>query len=229
MQADVVVLGAGMIGVSVATHLQKRGKQVVLLDRRPPGEEASFGNAGLVQREGVFPHPFPRSMAELRRIARNQSVDAYYHLSALPGLSWPLLQYWRNSEPERYAALARQYSTLIASCTTEHKKLADEAGSSDLLRPIGYLRAYDSPAVLEADLAKAELAREFGVNSAALDPAALAAAEPHLRTGYAGAIHWTDPYSCSDPHALTLSYAALFKRLGGHFVIGEAATLQRQG
>jgi D-amino-acid dehydrogenase len=85
LQGDVVVLGAGMVGVSVAVHLQQRGKQVVLVDRRPPGEETSYGNGGLVQREAVFPHPFPRSFAELRRIARNRSVDAYYHLSALPG------------------------------------------------------------------------------------------------------------------------------------------------
>jgi len=38
LRGDVVVLGAGMVGVSVAVHLQKRGKQVVLVDRRPPGE-----------------------------------------------------------------------------------------------------------------------------------------------------------------------------------------------
>jgi len=64
LQADVVVLGAGMVGVSVAVHLQKRGRQVVMIDRRHPGEETSYGNGGLVQREAVFPHPFPRSVAE---------------------------------------------------------------------------------------------------------------------------------------------------------------------
>jgi D-amino-acid dehydrogenase len=145
MRVDVVVLGAGMIGVSVAAHLQKRGKQVVLLDRRRPGEEASFGNGGLVQREAVFPHPFPRAFAELRRIARNRSVDAYYHLSALPGFIRPLFGYWRNSEPERYATIALHYSTLIATCTTEHKKLAEEAGASELLRPVGYIRPTKTP------------------------------------------------------------------------------------
>src|SRR3984957_13814265 len=135
MQADVVVLGAGMVGVSVAVHLQKRGRQVVLLDRRPPGEETSYGNGGLVQREAVFPHPFPRSVAELRRIARNRSVDAYYHLSGLPGLAAPLFGYWRNSGPKRYAEVRQHYSTLIATCLTEHKCLAEEAGSTELLRP----------------------------------------------------------------------------------------------
>ena len=230
MQADVVVLGAGMIGVSVAAHLQRRGKQVVLLDRRPPGEEASFGNGGLVQREAVFPHPFPREFAELWRIARNRSVDVHYHLSALPGLIGPLFAYWRNSAPERYATIAQHYSTLIATCTTEHKKLAEEAGATELLRPVGYIRAYEDAAAFAADLSKAEAAkRDFGVNFVALDPGALSAAEPHLRTGFAGALHWTDPYAVNDPHALTLSYAALFERLGGCFVLGDAATLTRHG
>jgi D-amino-acid dehydrogenase len=230
MQADVMVLGAGMIGVSIAAHLQKRGKHVVLLDRRPPGEETSYGNGGLVQREAVLPHPFPRSVAELRRIARNRSVDAYYHLSALPGLVRPLFGYWRNSEPERYAEIAQQWSTLIATCLTEHKSLSEEAGSTELLRPVGYLRAYDNTATLDADLAKAErVKRDFGVSSIALDPAALREAEPHLSSDFVGALHWTDPYSVNDPHALTLSYAALFERLGGHFALGDAATLQRNG
>ena len=230
MQADVVVLGAGMVGVSIAAHLQKRGKQVVLLDRRPPGEEASYGNGGLVQREAVFPHPFPREFAELRRIARNRSIDASYHLSALPSFIRPLYGYWRNSAPARYAAIARHYSTLIATCTEEHEKLAAEAGSTVLLRPVGYIRAYEDAAAFDADRAKALAAkRDFGVNSVVLDPAALAAAEPHLRTGFVGALHWTDPYAVNDPHALTLSYAALFERLGGRFAIGDAATLTRHG
>src|SRR5258708_5496725 len=230
MQADVVVVGAGMVGASVAVHLQKRGKQVVLLDRRLPGEETSYGDGGLIQREAVFLHPFPRSAAELRRIAGNSSVDVYYHLSALPGLLRPLFEYWRNSEPERYAAAALHSSTLIATCTTEHMKLGEEAGSVELLHPVGYHRAYDSTEALDTDLAKTERSkRGFGVNSIALNPAALGAMEPHLRPGFAGGLHWTNPYAVNDPHAVTLSYAALFDRLGGHIALGNAATLQRNG
>ena len=229
VQADVVVLGAGMVGVSVAVHLQKRGKQVVLIDRRGPGEETSYGNGGLVQREAVFPHPFPRAFAELLRIARNNSVDVYYHLSALPGLFRPLFAYWRNSEPRRYAEIAAQWVTLIATCAAEHETLAQEAGSSALLHPVGFIRAYNDEATLDADLAKAERARELGVNSVALTPAKLAEMEPHLANGFIGALHWTDPYAVNDPHALTLSYAALFERLGGQFAIGDALTLRRHG
>ncbi len=229
MQADVVVLGAGMVGVSIAVHLQKRGKQVVLVDRRRPGEETSYGNGGLVQREAVFPHPFPRAFAELRRIARNRSVDAYYHLSGLPGLARPLFRYWRNSEPRRYAEITAQWSRLIATCLEEHKALAEEAGSTELLRPVGFLRAFSDTATMDGELAKAERARDFGVNSVALTSAALAEMEPHLSTDFVGALHWTDPYAVNDPHALTMGYFGLFERLGGQFALGDATTLRRDG
>ena len=56
MKCDVVVLGAGIVGVSIAAHLQRRGRSVALVDRRGAGEETSFGNAGLIQREGVYPY-----------------------------------------------------------------------------------------------------------------------------------------------------------------------------
>lgn len=229
MQADVVVLGAGMVGTSVAAHLQKRGKQVVLLDRRPPGEETSYGNGGLVQREAVFPHSFPHEIAELWRIAKNRSIDVHYHLAALPGLAPSLFGYWRNSAPERYARITHDWATLIATCKDEHLALAAEAGSIELLRPVGFLRAYDDPAIFDSDRAKAEKARAFGVGSTALTGAQLAEMEPHLRTGFIGGLHWTDPYAVNDPHGLTVSYARLFERLGGEFVIGDARSLQRQG
>ena len=56
-RGDVIVLGAGIVGVSVALHLQKRGRDVVLIDRQGAGEETSYGNAGLIQREAVIRTP----------------------------------------------------------------------------------------------------------------------------------------------------------------------------
>ena len=63
IRADVIVLGAEMVGVSVALHLRQRGRDVVLVDRRGPGEETSYGNSGLIQREGVIPTRFRASSA----------------------------------------------------------------------------------------------------------------------------------------------------------------------
>src|SRR6516225_5636564 len=100
-RADVIVLGAGMVGVGVALNLQKRGRAVVLLDRRGAGEETSYGNAGLIQREAVIPYTFPREFATILSYATNRRSDAVYHLSALPRAAPWLFRYWQNAAPAR--------------------------------------------------------------------------------------------------------------------------------
>ncbi len=228
MARTALVLGAGIVGVSVALHLRRRDWEVVMVDRQGPGEGTSFGNSGLIQREAVYPQPFPRALAELQRIARNHSVDVSYHPLALPRVAAPLLRYWWHSAPERYVRAVLGHSRLIATCLDEHMVLAREAGATDLLRPIGWLQLYGTAVGLERALSKAETARhEFGVNYTALDGPALAQTEPHLLAERLGAIHWTDPYSVSDPHALTLAYARLFTTLGGVIATGDARRLQQ--
>ena len=47
-RTDAIVLGAGIVGVSVALHLVKRGLAVTLVDRGEPGRGTSYGNAGII-------------------------------------------------------------------------------------------------------------------------------------------------------------------------------------
>jgi D-amino-acid dehydrogenase len=226
MRADVVVLGAGIIGVSVAVHLQKRGRTVALVDRRGPGEETSFGNAGLIQSEGIFPYGFPHDFGALVRYAMNNTTDAHYHLSALPKLAPFLARYWWASRPTRHAAIARCYAPLIQRSVPEHLALAEEAGAMPLIRQRGWIKLFRTATQMDIALQEADsLKREFGVNYAALDRAAVAAKEPHLDDALIGGLHWTDPASVTDPHALTMAYAALFERLGGKMLMGDARSL----
>ena len=142
MAADVIVLGAGIIGVSTALQLARRGRSVVLVDRRGPGEETSFGNAGLIQREGVVPYAFPQDLALLLRYSLNNSIDARYHLSALPKIAPFLGRYWYNSAAARHAAIARAYAPLIEHSVSEHNILIEEAKAGDLIVKNGWMEAY---------------------------------------------------------------------------------------
>src|SRR5436309_11874117 len=78
-RAEVVVLGAGMVGVSAALHLQQRGRDVILFDRHArAGEETSYGNAGLIESASVFPYMFPRDLRQILRTALNLSPAVRY-------------------------------------------------------------------------------------------------------------------------------------------------------
>ena len=226
MKFDTVVLGAGIVGVSVAVHLQKRGLSVALVDRKAPGNETSFGNAGLIQRDGVYPYAFPRGFGDLFRYARNRALDVRYHPAAMPSFAPFLYRYWYHSQPARHAAIARSYATLIEHCLSEHHELATAAGAEALLRPGGWLRVFRTARRMEEEARHAERCRaEFGVPFASLDAAQLRQAEPWLSPALTGALHYTSAESVVDPNALVTACARLFEQLGGRVFIGNASTL----
>jgi D-amino-acid dehydrogenase len=226
IRSDVAVLGAGIIGVSAALHLQARGRSVVLVDRRGAGEETSHGNAGLIERASVVPYAFPRSVLDLLRYALNRQVDVRYHWAFLPRVAPWLFQYWRHSSPARLAEAARAMLPLIERCVDEHRPLMDQAGISHLARETGWVAAYRTARGLEDGAAEAVSAAAHALRCTVLDPAQLRGLEPHLADGLAGAVHWQDPVSVADPGAVTKGYAELFLRRGGRFVTADARTLQ---
>ena len=230
MRSDAVVLGAGIVGICVALHLQKRGRSVALVDRRGAAEETSFGNAGLIQREGVYPYGFPHDFGALLRYGLNRTIDAHYHPSALPRITPFLWKYWHYSRPARHAEVARRYSKLIEHCVSEHRALAALAGAAGFLHPSGWMKVFRTERERDRRFAEAERwRREFGIDHRRVDAGALQEMEPHVAPVLVGALHYTDPVAVDDPQGLALAYLAAFERLGGKFVQGNAASLEADG
>jgi D-amino-acid dehydrogenase len=229
-RADVVVLGAGMVGVGVALNLQKRGRDVVLVDRRGAGEETSYGNAGLIQREAVIPYTFPREFGTILSYAMNNRRDAVYHLSALPRFAPWLFRYWREGAPERIALSAEALAPLMAACVKEHDALIAEAGgmAASLVHQRGWLSCLRTEESLRKAIAEAKLLDQYGVDYAVLTGAQLRELEPHVSDAVIGAIHFRGSPTSADPGALTKAYAELFTRRGGRLLKGDARRLSQQ-
>src|SRR5690625_3351638 len=144
-----------MVGVGIAWHLRARGHDVTLVDRRAPGRETSYGNAGLIQREAVQPHPFPRQLAEMLRVLPNRSTDIRYRTKALFNEAHPLWQYWRYSAPKFFARIVSEYASLIEHCTADHETLFQAADAEHLIRRDGWLQLYRTRAAFDESLAEA--------------------------------------------------------------------------
>src|SRR5262245_6714946 len=228
IRTDVIVLGAGIAGVTAALHLQRRGRAVAVVDRRGVAEETSYGNTGIIQREGVVPYPFPRDPGLMLRYALNQMPEANLHWSALPAIGPWLLRYWRASTPTGIAATSRAMRPLIERCIVEHEALMAEAGIAGVLRRTGYLRVYRSARALGAARAKDQADRAaYGVKFEAVDAGEVARLEPHLKGGLAGGVLMPDPASVGDPAGVVRAYARLFVERGGRIVRGDGTTLER--
>lgn len=228
-RSDVVVLGAGIVGVSVALHLQARGRSVVLLDRKAPGEETSFGNAGIIERASVVPYTFPRDIPDLVRYALNHSTDARYDPVFVPRVAPWLYQFWRASGPVPLQKVIRELLPLIENCLSEHKILMAQAGIDSLRRDKGWIEFFRRPKSFDKAVAEARALDSYGLKYEVLDPAKLHEREPHLAENLSGAVHWLDPATVTDPGNVVKGYASLFESRGGRLVTGDARTLAQSG
>ena len=228
LKADVLVLGAGMVGVSAALHLQQRGRDVILVDKHErAGEETSFGNGGLIESASVFPYMFPRDFGQIFQYAINRAPQVRYQLSDLPiFLPW-LVRYFLASSPERALHSAMAELPLIRRSLIEHEALVSEAGVPELLRRTGWLKVFRSEASLANAARDLDRARPYGVDDEVLDGPAIAAREPHLTGAFTGGVYLPAPGFVPDPGGLAKAYAALFKRKGGRFWVGDARTLEQ--
>ena len=226
-EEDCIVIGAGIVGVSSAIHLLRRGRRVTLVDRRGPGEETSYGNAGVVEREGLVPITFPSSLAALVAFALNRTTEAHYHASALPAV-WPWLMALRRfSRPdavERYAAAS---NALEALAWEDHRMLAEAAGAAGLFRETGWLRLYRTAAGFrEAERGLLPKAAAYGASAVPLSPEEVVAElEPHLSPVFHRAILCADTRSVSSPGDVTKAYARHFAASGGVILVAEVASI----
>ena len=116
---------------------------------------------------------------------------------------------------------------LIRRSLIEHEALIAEAGVPELLRKTGWIKLFRSDASLANAVREVERARQYGVAGEVLDGKAIAAREPNLTGDFTGAVYLPTPGFVPDPGALAKAYAALFKRKGGRFLVGDARTLEQ--
>jgi D-amino-acid dehydrogenase len=228
-RTDAIVLGAGIVGVSIALQLARRGLSVAVVDRGAPGQETSYGNAGVIEGNMLLPHPFPTAIGSLLKVALKRATEANYHLSFLPRIAPWLIDYRTNSAIERRIRFANLMRPLFAASFSEHEALMQEAGALRYLHKDGWIKVYRTSAAFADTARERDLAAEFGLSHAALDRDGALALEPALGPSFVNAVHWHGSASVTNPLALTRAYVARLIALGGIVLTGDARTLHRAG
>ena len=226
-RTDVIVLGAGIVGTSIAVHLAKRGLSVALIDRSGPGEGTSYGNAGIVEGNTLFPPAFPADWTELLRIALKRSPAVNYHAAHLLRIAPWLAAFYAASRPPRLIETMQLMRPLFAHAVAEHEALAADAGAGRYLSRRGWLKLYRTDKAFAAVAPELELAARLHIANVTLDCETARALEPALTPVFRHAVHWTGAVAVTDPLALTRAYVARFADLGGLIFTGDARTLHR--
>jgi D-amino-acid dehydrogenase len=212
--ADVIVLGAGIVGVSAAYAARQRGLSVILLDRREPGSETSYGNAGILSSGSILPLNKPSLWSALPTYITNRHAALRWDPAwALANIDW-IVRFLANAAPSRVRPRATALHGLIGASLKLHREWIVKANAAQRIRETGWLKAWRSDALAAAKQEQAFLA-EYGIASELLDRQAISALEPNIVPIYKVGLLHTQTASVDSPDAVVKAYAKMFASTGG--------------
>jgi len=228
VQADVAVLGAGIVGVSAAIAARQQGMSVVLVDRREPGSETSYGNAGVLSSGSILPLNKPSLWRALPSYIANRHAALRWDPAwTIRNIDW-VVRFLANATASQTRPRATALHGLIGASLKLHREWIAKAGAAPRLRETGWLKAWRSDATKAAKLEQGFLA-EFGINSELLDRQAISALEPHIVPVYKVGLLHTQTASVDSPGAVVEAYARMFAASGGEIRRSEVNAIARHG
>jgi D-amino-acid dehydrogenase len=226
--ADVVVLGAGIVGTSIAYAVRQRGFSVVLVDRREPGRETSYGNAGVLSSGSIFPLNKPSLWNALPKYLSNRHAALRWDpVWSIRNASW-LARFLANTLPSHTRPRALALRGLIRASLKLHREWIVRADAARRLRETGWLKAWRGDAGVAAKAEQALLA-DYGVKSEILDRQDISSLEPNIVPVYSAGLLHTETASVDSPGAVVEAYARMFAGSGGTIRQEEISAILRDG
>jgi D-amino-acid dehydrogenase len=196
-QAEIAVIGAGVVGLACALRLHQAGHEVVLVAPEDYESGASYGNAGVIADYAVMPVGTPDVLRDLPRLLFNRDSPLSIRHAAIATLAPWLMRFARECLPGRAQANAQAISALLAPSAQMWRDMAAEIGARDQLKAHGSLYLYETPKQA-VDLANL---RRLGVTVEGLNDAELGQLEPALR-GHSGGAFFPNTQTVNDPATL---------------------------
>jgi D-amino-acid dehydrogenase len=222
----VVVIGAGIVGIATASYLRRDGHQVTVIDRLPPGEGCSRGNAGSLSAGAVVPLSMPGMLRKVPRWLLDPLGPLYIDWRYLPFVLPWLLRFVRAGAPPRVEAIADALKALNAKLFEAYGTLVKEAGCADLIRRDGTLYLYEHRADYAKDTRSWDLRRARGIPFEELGADEIRQLEPSLAPIYETGILIPGHGHCLNPWRLVQELARHLANTGGTILQGEVTDLQ---
>lgn len=222
-----VVVGAGIIGTAIAYELQKRGRQVLLLDKADVGSGASFGNMASIAVTEFMPASRPAVWKQIPGWMLDPEGPVRVSPAYLPKLLPWFARFIAASRPSKLRALEAQGAALCARVYDDLLPLLRETGLTGELTEEGCLSLYTDAAELQADRAHIEILERFDFPHQRLTGAQARELEPELSDSIGIAVLFPQNRSLRDPHRLVVALADRFAALGGRIERAEVAGFDR--
>lgn len=225
----VLVIGAGIVGLSCALHAQRRGHAVTVIDPRGFAGGASHGNAGVIAVSECVPIGTPELLRQTPALLFGANSPLTLRWAYAPRMVNWLYRFMRACTPSQVTHAMQALAALLRHARAAHDSLALHASCENAIVERGWIKAFESDATYEASLVDIDRMRSHEVDCTYLDRDALLAREPNLAPLFKHAIVHSDCAQIADPGGYTAAFGAAFLRNGGEFIRAEVESLVCRG
>ena len=214
--ADVVVVGAGVVGLMAARALRAEGRQVLVLDKDGPASGASAGNAGIL----AFPEIMPLASPGILRQAPRWLADPLGPLAIRPAYAlriapW-LLRFAAASRPARYAGILAAQAAIMRLAEVEMSRVLQDAALGRHAVTTGTLDLYDDGAAFDAADRDRTAKEQAGFAFRIVGGDEIEALQPGLHERFRNKAVYTETgRQIVDPRMFTLALAEKLQAEGG--------------
>ena len=226
IKQHIVVVGAGIVGVSAAIWLARAGRNVTLLDRLAPGEGTSHGNAGILAACAMVPVTVPGLISKAPGYLLDKNFPLFMRWSYLPRLAPWLKQYLGYANDTDTPRIAEGLTTIVADSVEQHQALAGNTAADSWLVPSDYQFAYLSKESFEADSYVWDLRRRAGFIPELVTGPAVHEKEPLLGSDINLLAVCKDHGYVRSPGQYVKTLADVFKGLGGNIRQAEVVDFE---
>jgi len=222
---DILVVGAGIVGLGCAYHLRKNGLGVTVVDRDPEGDKASFGNAGGIGISEVVPAAVPGVFWRIPGWLLDPLGPLALRPSHAPKLIPWLLRFSRSAAPSEVRRISAALAALNLRVYDDLVPMLAETGLSGELERKGALSVYESEAGYRRDGAEWALKRSLGIETSEISGEEARRMEPALGPIVHRAIITPQWGHVSDPKRIVDGLRGWLQSNGVAFVTGEVAAV----
>jgi D-amino-acid dehydrogenase len=212
---NVVVVGAGIVGVCTASFLQRRGLAVTIIDAGEVGMGTSYGNAGCLNGSSVVPVSMPGVLSKVPGWLLDPDGPLVLRWSYLPQIAPWLFRFVRAGTAEKVKQQARALRPLLKPSIDTYGELVRAAGCESLIHRVGHLFVYRSEQAFRDEDGAMKLRADNGIEVDQLDADELRQLEPALSRDFIRGRLIRENGHVDSPLALTRALAEHFVRQGG--------------
>ena len=225
-QSDSVVVGAGIVGVCCALALQADGHQVAIVDSRKPGMACSFGNAGQIAAEHVYPLASTATFMQVPSMLMRPNGPLVVRWPYLPKLAPWLIRFLAAGTPSRFKAATEAIAALNGLSVQAFDDLLGALDLTDFIRHDGMLTAFRTEKPFRQRCAEAAHLNRLGVRTEIIEGGDIADFDPALSGELAGGIYFPDSAKVLNPYRLVVELTEKFVERGGELIEANVQSVQ---